>query len=400
VSFLFVAGCSWWDDHDSSPATPPPSAPASAPLLAAGDNQLTVTWPPVSGATSYQVWYGPTDNSAAAIPFTGDVDATDNACTLTGLTNGTAVYVWLKAVNAGGASGFSPAGSATPAAPALSFTVNAATGDDATGNGTTIPYKTITKALSVAVAGDTVTVAPGTYDAALGETFPIVIPPLVRLVGDEANKGNGTTPTRIVGAGGKSSLLPFIGAAVSPGENTTVAGFVITATSPTITYPMGIVVEDNTVTIRNNRIVDSGKSGIYFVSGGNNCLVAGNVIRNNGVTPFNNGIGISFINGTGPGVRVENNVITANIVGVDYDAPAASGDLGGGATGSVGGNVIAGNFEIDLWTNVDAGVTISARNNLWNALPPTTTSSSSATGFDIYNQYGATIDTTGAALAP
>src|SRR5512145_3163030 len=84
----------------------------------------------------------------------------------------------------------------------LPYTVNAASGNDAAGNGVTIPYRTITRALASAGLGDTVTVAPGTYDSALGESFPIVIPPGVTLIGDEANKGNGPAPTLILGGGG------------------------------------------------------------------------------------------------------------------------------------------------------------------------------------------------------
>ncbi len=403
VNAINSAGTSDFSSTPSSgtpaiPVTIPP-APAS-PTATSGDGRLDVTWMAVTGATSYKVFYSTTNNSAGATEFTGDGNTADTACIITGLTNGTPYYVWVKAVNSAGESSFSPASS--PVAPATAFfTVNAATGDDTNGNGTTIPYKTITKALSLAIAGDTVTVAPGTYDAALGEAFPITVPAGVHLIGDESNKGNnGTTPTTINGGGTVSGLATFISAAVVPLDNTVVAGFVITGTapSPAVSAPMGITVGNDNVTIRNNRVVNSGKNGIYFFGGGNSCTVSGNVIQSNGVS--NNGNGISFINGTGPGVRVENNTIRLNAYGVEYDAPATSGDLGGGATGSAGGNTITGNSNIDLWTNVDVGVTISARNNFWDHVPPTATTSSSAIDFDIYNQFGATIDLTGAVLAP
>src|SRR5256885_4850868 len=63
-------------------------------------------------------------------------------------------------------------------------------------------FKTITHAMTKATrSGSTVYAAVGTYDVANGETFPITVPAGVLLIGDEANKGNGGSPTRIVGGG-------------------------------------------------------------------------------------------------------------------------------------------------------------------------------------------------------
>lgn len=395
---VLAAGCS-----DSSTSTPIQVAPPAAPVATAqaGNAQVTVSWSNVASATSYRVNWS---TSAGVTSTTGTrVDNATSPCVIPGLLNGTTHYFVVTAIGAGGESPGSAVVSAQPVAPPPpppSYTVDATNGNDTTGNGTTLPYKTLTKALSVAVSGSTVTVAPGTYDAALGETFPIIIPAGVQLIGDETNKGNGTIPTRIVGGGNLSTLASFTSATVVPRDGSVVAGFTITGTAPnpTVNSPMGLVLENNSVTIRNNRLVDSGKGGLYVTANGNSTLVSGNVIQSNGTT--NNGFGIAFINGTGPGVRIENNVIRLNVTGVEFDAPAASGDLGGGATGSTGGNVIAANSGINLWTNVAVGVTISARNNFWDHVPPTITSSSSASGYDIYNQYGATVDTTGATLAP
>lgn len=393
-------GCDLDDDDPAPfvPGTPPPAAPSATAV--AGDAQVTVSWTAVSGASAYRLNWS---TSASLTNATGTrVDNVTSPAVIDNLVNGTTYYFVVTAIGAGGESTGSAAVSAQPAAPAApAYMVDAANGNDTTGNGTTIPYKTITKALSLAVAGDNVTVAPGTYDAALGETFPISVPAGVRLIGDEANKGNGSTPTLIVGGGSAPSpVASFIRAAVVLSDNTALAGFSVTATvpDPLTNPPMGVIPLGDNVTIRNNRLVNSGKTGLYWVAGGNGSLVSGNVIQSNGTT--NNGVGIAFINGTGPGVRIENNVIRLNVYGVEFDAPATSGDLGGGATGSVGGNIISRNANSNLWTNVDAGVTISARNNSWDRVPPKSTSSSSASGYDIYNQYSATVDTTGASLAP
>lgn len=61
--------------------------------------------------------------------------------------------------------------------------VNSTTGSD-TNNGTKAsPYKTITKALSMAIANDSVIVSPGVYDFIdNGEHFPIMMKSGVKLV--------------------------------------------------------------------------------------------------------------------------------------------------------------------------------------------------------------------------
>jgi hypothetical protein len=107
----------------SSPVTPIapvtiPSVPVSL-AVTAGDAQVTVTWPAVTGATSYKVYYNTANNSSTATEFTGDSNATDTTCIITGLTNGTPYYVWAKAVNSAGSSAFSSASSpSSPSAPA------------------------------------------------------------------------------------------------------------------------------------------------------------------------------------------------------------------------------------------------------------------------------------------
>ncbi|MBV8489816.1 MAG: DUF1565 domain-containing protein, partial [Candidatus Eremiobacteraeota bacterium] len=80
-------------------------------------------------------------------------------------------------------------GSAPPtAAPQTTFYVNPVKGNDTTGNGeATTPFKSITRAL-VAVSkstatGLTISLSSGTYTAASGEVFPIVIPVTVSISG-------------------------------------------------------------------------------------------------------------------------------------------------------------------------------------------------------------------------
>ena len=80
--------------------------------LATDDQQVTVSWDAVTGASSYNVYYG---TSAGITPATGTKLA--NAVSpqaIGGLTNGTTYYFLVTAVNAGGESGTVNAKSAIP----------------------------------------------------------------------------------------------------------------------------------------------------------------------------------------------------------------------------------------------------------------------------------------------
>ncbi|NEP02011.1 MAG: DUF1565 domain-containing protein [Symploca sp. SIO2E9] len=76
--------------------------------------------------------------------------------------------------------------------------VNPAAGNDSGSGHSSSPFKTLTKALQSVTAPTTIRLAPGTYQAAGGEKFPLVIPSGVIVVGQEANKGKGIV---IVGSG-------------------------------------------------------------------------------------------------------------------------------------------------------------------------------------------------------
>ncbi len=116
ISAFALTGCFGGSDEKEKESLTAPDAPA-APVVTAAAGQLTVKWSAVTGADSYQVWYSNTDDSGIAIQFGSDFTST--ACLITGLMNGTPYYVWLKAKNSIGASGFSQNGSGTPSLTAL-----------------------------------------------------------------------------------------------------------------------------------------------------------------------------------------------------------------------------------------------------------------------------------------
>ena len=93
----------------------------------------------------------------------------------------------------------SPAVSAAPARAPKKFFVNPVTGSDANGGASTTPFKTLAKALSVSIAGDTVKLAAGKYSkAANGEKFStstqrVVVPNGVRIEGTLNSSGANAT---------------------------------------------------------------------------------------------------------------------------------------------------------------------------------------------------------------
>ena len=89
-----------------------PLAPAAAPQVTAGDRQLSLSWQAVDGATHYELWAGTSADSSQATKRGGDVTGLSGV--ISQLTNGTPYYVWIKAKNSVGTSGFSPGASGMP----------------------------------------------------------------------------------------------------------------------------------------------------------------------------------------------------------------------------------------------------------------------------------------------
>jgi fibronectin type 3 domain-containing protein len=101
---------------DEVTATPLPPAPAkpSGIIVSGGDTQAIVSWTAVSGATSYNIYYG----TAANVTTSTGIKISDVTTpkTVTDLTNGTPYFFVVTAVNAGGESSVSSEKTATPAA--------------------------------------------------------------------------------------------------------------------------------------------------------------------------------------------------------------------------------------------------------------------------------------------
>lgn len=88
-----------------------PAAPGT-PSISPGDSQLTFNWMAVADATSYEVYYNTINDSSTAIQVGGVITGTSYV--LTNLINGTTYYMWVKAKNSAGTSGFSSPANGTP----------------------------------------------------------------------------------------------------------------------------------------------------------------------------------------------------------------------------------------------------------------------------------------------
>ena len=368
-----LAGLSAACMSTSSPLTPPAPGPVATITVTPGNDTLTGV-NAVSAPFSV-VAKDANGNALSNITFTWS-SASDSVATVSAAGVATAQNLGTTTIRAtsGGV-----AGSATLTVVAHYY-VDAAAGSDANAGTSAAPFKTITKALSAAAAGNTIKVRPGRYDVAHGESFPLTGPAGVILLGDEATQGGGSTPTKVVGASGDPPQVLF-----QPSPNAGIAGFTITDSNRLAT---GVSLQSAGVTLRNNRIMNNANDGVITGSTATG-VIAGNLI-------VNNNIGLLIGNG-GPGIRVERNTITGNGAGVAYEANG--GDLGGGMAGSAGGNVLSCNSNNDVI--VTRGVTGTAANNQWDHVPPTTTTTGGG-GVDIFYQGSppGSLTTTGATLAP
>ena len=209
--------------------------------------------------------------------------------------------------------------------------VNAATGVN-TGNCSSQanPCKTITYAMAQATAGnpgDQISVAPGTYNLALGEAFPITFKSGIQLV------ATGTPANTIIDAAGDTVKQ---GIFFSSATNGRLEGFTITN---------GLAISS----AANNSLAQGGAMRIFSASGA--FTVTRNVFSNNeargfagdGVNRDNGGsaLGGALYVSFSPAVNVTNNVFTGNIArgGNGFSHPSTALTLSETGGTGVGGAI-------------------------------------------------------------
>jgi Concanavalin A-like lectin/glucanases superfamily/Protein of unknown function (DUF1565) len=242
---------------------------------------------------------------------------------------------------------------------ATPWTVDAVNGGDTNSGKCDSPFKTLTKALSVAASGDTIQVEPGIYDGANGEAFPLAIPVGVEVFGSSASRG--TSPvTKIVGNVGLSGAFGSLVGMWVVGE---------------------VTADANDVSIEDSTVNNSGLICIH-VAGGSDVFV-----EYDSVTQCAFGV---YVSGSSF-AELYANTITGNSYNVEIDSPSTA-DL------SDGGNALSCATMADLWTN--SSTVVAAQSNLWDHSPPTVSTSIQTGGIDIYQGGAGTVNTSGATTVP
>ena len=146
--------------------------------------------------------------------------------------------------------------------------VNPVTGNDAAAGSAKAPFKTVTRAIQQATAPATIYLAPGTYNAASGERFPLVVSRGVILMGHEPSKGKDIA---IAGSGQYNS--PTFGS-----QNVTLlleSGAElrgVTVTNP-VEKGTGIWIESTAPVVANNTFTGCGREGVFVTGTGKPVIV-------------------------------------------------------------------------------------------------------------------------------
>jgi len=178
--------------------------------------------------------------------------------------------------------------SSAPAPTLLRFQVSASSGSDRAAGSRTAPLRTLTQALSRARAGTVIQLAPGLYNLASGEQFPLVVPAGVVLLGNESNKGEGIL---IEGGGGyRSGILGEQVVSVILQGNSQIRGVTVSNKDSNGT---GVWIESTEPLVQNCTVRNCGREGMV-VLGSANPLVRDNLFLQNqtsGITLLRNSKG-------------------------------------------------------------------------------------------------------------
>jgi fibronectin type 3 domain-containing protein len=173
-----------------------PSAPTNVKVTP-GNGIAIVSWDPVSGAKSYNIYYSTTKGATEGYKASsGKIENATSPYTVTGLTNGTVYYFEVTAVNSSGESGSSGEVSTTPVpVPAIPAGISVTGGDgqitvawDAVTNATSynVYYGTspgVTKTTGIKVSS---TASPKTITGLVNGTTYYVVVTAVNAAGESA----------------------------------------------------------------------------------------------------------------------------------------------------------------------------------------------------------------------
>ncbi|AFZ23827.1 putative S-layer protein [Cylindrospermum stagnale PCC 7417] len=198
--------------------------------------------------------------------------------------------------------------------------VNPVTGNDANAGSRLSAFKSLSRALKVVKSPGIIQLAPGTYSAASGEVFPLVIPTGLLVVGNEAKKGQG-----IVISGSGEYQSPSFGV-----QNITIlllgdASLLGVTVTNSTAKGTGIWIESTAPTLANNTLANCGREGIFTTGTAKPAIVDNLFVQNLASGLFmarnskgevlrnvfqNNSLGIAISDFAAP--LVANNKLSAN----------------------------------------------------------------------------------------
>jgi hypothetical protein len=377
-----------------------PTAPATASAGTPTSSSVPVSWS--AGGPLYRVTYK--TSTFSTNPNDGSfVDVSGSTTTIGGLSASTAYYFSVYSRDTGvdsGANFFSATAAQVTATTGVALEpnpwVDAAAGNDSTNAGTSdAPFKTIKKALTAVGVNGTIHVRPGTYNTALGETFPITVPSGLKL-----QSTAGPASTIIDATGANSRVLYFNGNSSS----TLVEGFTITGgfyqpPADGSNATGGAIFIENSDQTAIKRCIFSGNeargyngTGSSFVSGGIayggaiginngtnlivNCVFRNNIARGGNGFTYNAGAGNGGSGGDGHGGGIWEGGGAATLVNNTFYGNQAIGGNGGSAIVSGSG----GNGGLALYGAADVNPA-TANNNIFANNSVTGGTGGSGTGF-------------------
>jgi parallel beta-helix repeat protein len=192
------------------------------------------------------------------------------------------------------------------------------------------PYKSLTHALKAITAPKIIQLAPGTYNSVSGERFPIVIPPGVMVVGNEATKGQDIL---ISGSGEyQSHSFGVQNIALLLLNDVQLMGVTVTNSMAKGT---GVWIESTAPRLANNTFMNCGREGV-FISGTAKPVILDNAFVSNRVAGlvmarhstgevlrnifYKNALGIVISDFAAP--LVANNKVIENLTGMAFSRNA------------------------------------------------------------------------------
>lgn len=181
--------------------------------------------------------------------------------------------------------------------------VNPVTGNDTSGDGTQdSPLKTITQALQAAQPNTVIVLSSGIYSSEMGETFPLLLKPGIKLQGNPRTRGHDVVIRgggTFVSATAASHDVLIVGA-----DQTIISGVTLNNTNP---EGYGLWLEVGSVLVEDNTLTGNTKSGIA-VEGNSTPTIRSNYFYKN----TGNGLSIYGTSNT----HVDDNVFENNDLGI------------------------------------------------------------------------------------